>query len=68
MASRLIGKLQEKYGRSREEISRELDMFLNQYDRPTTGQPTGMNQGNMGGRNVGSEPDLKPGDRKRKVS
>ena len=63
----LIGKLQERYGRSREEMSREVDMFLAQYDRPTAGQPTSTHQG-QGPRNVGHEPEVKPGDRKRKVS
>jgi uncharacterized protein YjbJ (UPF0337 family) len=62
----LIGKLQERYGRTREEISREVDMFLNQFDRPTTGQPTNMP--GQAPRNVGHEQDVKPGDRKRKVS
>ena len=67
---KLIGKLQEKYGRNREEIMREVDMFLNQYDRPTTGQPTGSHQQGQqfGGRNAGHETDVKPGDKKRKVS
>jgi uncharacterized protein YjbJ (UPF0337 family) len=66
---RLIGKLQEKYGRNREEITREVEMFLNQYDRPTTGQPTGSQQGQQGfGRNASHEADMKPGDKKRKVS
>ena len=65
---KLIGKLQERYGRNRDEIMREVDMFLNQYDRPTTGQqPTGTHQGQQP-RNVGHEPEVKPGDRKRKVS
>ena len=64
----LAGKLQERYGRNRDEIMREVDMFLNQYDRPTTGQqPTGTHQGQQP-RNVGHEPEAKPGDRKRKVS
>jgi uncharacterized protein YjbJ (UPF0337 family) len=66
---RMIGKLQEKYGRNREEITREVEMFLNQVDRPTTGQPTGSQQGQQGfARNAGHEADMKPGDRKRKVS
>jgi uncharacterized protein YjbJ (UPF0337 family) len=50
----LIGKIQEKYGRTKDDVSREVDEFFNDYDRRSGGT-------------VGSEPDLNTG-KNRKVS
>jgi uncharacterized protein YjbJ (UPF0337 family) len=50
----LIGKLQERYGRSRDEIAREVDNFLIQFNAPQHAQA-----GATGTRDVGDEPNMR---------
>ena len=37
-ATKLIGRLQERYGYAKEEAEAEFDRFLNQYPEPATGR------------------------------
>jgi len=60
---KMIGKLQERYGRSREEIAREVEAFFNQREKQISGQGQQGGFGQPGGRNTGSDTHSKPGDR-----
>ena len=63
---KLIGKLQQKYGRTRDEITREVDSFFRQFDTQKTGTTH-----RVGGQDSGDEPriqDDRMNDRKRKIS
>jgi len=68
---KLIGKLQQKYGRTKDEISREVESFFKQFDTQSTTQKTGTGQ-RVGGQDSGDEPSLHQDDRsterKRKIS
>src|SRR4029079_16587339 len=41
---KMIGKIQEKYGRTKDDVSREVDQFLAKHNGGTTGQKPGQTQ------------------------
>jgi uncharacterized protein YjbJ (UPF0337 family) len=60
---KLIGRIQAKYGRTRDEVSREVDEFFRRHDTSRV-SPTGYNTGETAQHNKQSNPN----DSRRKIS
>ncbi len=69
---RLVGKIQERYGKAKDAVSREVDEFFQRHNQTTNTGNTGTGNtgttGQRGNQGTQTNPTTQPGDRNRKVS